>query len=144
MSNIEISSGIQWKWFSFHITSLCVRKTVCFSLLWALLLCFLFGKRGDGFTVLGKGCCGVLWQCLQQGSITTAVFALEAVPTAENWARERAWGVRSEVRYLRPFSHSSPVWVILYCVKKKKNKKNWRGLERISKNITLQSVGPRH
>lgn len=34
----------------------------------------------------------------------------------------RAWGVRSGVRYLRPFSHSSPVWVILYCVKKRRRK----------------------
>lgn len=84
--------------------------------------------------------CGVLWQYLQW-DFTSPVGFIFPVSIMEKWALWRAWGVRSGVRYLRPFSHSSAVWVILHCVKKKKN---WRGLERISKNITLRSAGPRH
>lgn len=92
---------------------------------------------------------GVLWQCLQRAFVPTAAFLLPCSPPSQHNGRAgtaRAWGVRSGVRYLRPFSHSNPVWVILDCVKKEKKikKKNWRGLEGISRNITLQSAGPRH
>lgn len=62
---------------------------------------------------------GVLWQYLQWSFTTTAGFIFP-VSIMEMRALWRAWGVGSGVRYLRPFSHSTAVWVILYCVKKKK------------------------